>query len=392
MLKLLGKAFLIIAFTAAVVYGWIYFTINADVEYVEDEKEVIEVEDEKEMTNELDVEIVDEEEISNEINVLPTLLDTLTTNSAWCGTMQIVWNDFMDFAGGKPEFKEKSVFVENLNKKTFSIEDLSEEYYYKKFGNKTLKLKSEIEKGIKDKFNETSDVLDKLDWSEDALDPNTPDVERYIFYAMLKRDFEYPQEFTVLDNGKFKDNDDVKYFGIDSTTNKSVDKQLDVLYYESEENFAIEVETKDKDKIVLVRKDAFETNFNDIYKSVKSKAASYKGSKVFQAVDEFKMPNMEFDVLKNYDELSGLMFSAPKADGIINVAMQTIKFNIDEKGGSIKSEAVMDVTFTSAIKPPEDKPEPRYFYCDDEFVMFLIEEGKENPYFAVKVDDITLFQ
>ena len=104
------------------------------------------------------------------------------------------------------------------------------------------------------------------------------------------------------------------------------------------------------------------------------------------------MPNMEFDVLKNYDELSGLMFSAPKAEGIINTAMQTIKFNIDEKGGSIKSEAVMDVTFTSAIKPPEDKPEPRYFYCDDEFVMFLIEEGKENPYFAVKVDDITLFQ
>ena len=64
MLKLLGKAFLIIAFIAAVVYGWIYFTINADVEYVEDEKEV---------TNELDVEIVDEEKISNEINVLPTL-------------------------------------------------------------------------------------------------------------------------------------------------------------------------------------------------------------------------------------------------------------------------------------------------------------------------------
>ena len=265
MLKLLGKAFLIIAFIAAVVYGWIYFTINADVEYVEDEKEVIEVEDEKEMTNELDVEIVDEEKISNEINVLPTLLDTLTTNSAWCGTMQIVWNDFMDFAGGKPEFKEKSVFAENLNKKTFSIEDLSEEYYYKKFGNKTLKLKSEIEKGIKEKFNETSDALDILDWSEDALDPNTPAVERYVFYAMLKRDFEYPQEFTVLDNGKFKNNDDVKYFGIDSTTSKSVDKQLDVLYYEDEENFAIEIETKDKDKIVLVRKDAIETNFNDLY-------------------------------------------------------------------------------------------------------------------------------
>ena len=333
-----------------------------------------------------------DEEVSNEINVLPTLVDKLTTNAAWCGTMQLVWNDFMDVAGGTPEFLEEIVFAENLNKKTFSTEDLSEEYYYKKFGAKTLALKKEIEKGIKDKFNETSDVLDLLDWSESALDPNVEGFDLFVFYAMLKRDFEYPQEFTVLDNGKFKDTDNVKYFGIDSLTNKSVDKQLDVLYYENEDDFAIEIETKTDDKIVLVRKDAFETNFNDIYESVKLKADSYEGSTAFETVDEFKMPNLEIDVLRKYEELSGAKFTAPKADGVINVAMQTIKFNIDEKGGSIKSEAVMDVTFTSAIMTPEELPKPRYFYCDDEFVMFLVEDGKDNPYFAVKVDDITLFQ
>lgn len=395
MLKFLGKAFLIIALIAATVYGWIYFTIKADLEHEEDEivEEVNQVVEEV-VTDETPskVEVVENEEISKKINVLPTLVDKLTTNSAWCGTMQLVWNDFMDVAGGAPVFLEENIFAENLNKKTFSTEDLSDEYYYKKFGKKTLALKKEIENGIKDKFNETSDVLDLLDWSEDALDPNVEGVDRFIFYAMLKRDFEYPQEFTVLDNGKFKDNDNIKYFGINSETNKSVDKQLDVLYYENEDDFAIEIATKDKDKILLVRKDAFETNFNDIYKSVKSKANSYEGSKTFEAIDEFKMPNLEIDVLRNYDELSGEKFTAPKADGIINAAMQTIKLNIDEKGGSIKSEAVMDVTFTSSIMLPEDKPEPRYFYCDDEFVMFLVEEGKENPYFAVKVDDITLFQ
>lgn len=392
MLKLLGKAFLIIAFTAAVIYGWIYFTIKADVENVEDKTEEINQVVDEVVTDEDATEVVDKEEVSEKINVLPTLVDKLTTNAAWCGTMQLVWNDFMDVAGGTPKFLEENIFAENLNKKTFSAEDLSEEYYYKKFGAKTLALKKEIENGIKDKFNETSDVLDLLDWSEGALDPNVEGLDRFIFYAMLKRDFEYPQEFTVLDNGKFKDTNNVKYFGIDSLTNKSVDKQLDVLYYENEDNFAIEIETKTDDKIVLVRKDAFETNFNDIYKSVKSKADSYEGSTAFEAVDEFKMPNLEIDVLRNYEELTGAKFTAPKADGIINAAMQTIKFNIDEKGGSIKSEAVMDVTFTSSIILPEDKPEPRYFYCDDEFVMFLVEEGKENPYFAVKVDDITLFQ
>ena len=380
MLKLLGKAFLIIAFTAVVIYGWIYFTIKADVaDKTEEVNQVVE----EVVTDEdaTEVEVVDKEEVSEKINVLPTLVDKLTTKAAWCGTMQLVWNDFMDVAGGTPEFLEEIVFAENLNKKTFSTEDLSEEYYYKKFGAKTLALKKEIEKGIKDKFNETSDVLDLLDWSEGALDPNVEGFDLFVFYAMLKRDFEYPQEFTVLDNGKFKDTDNVKYFGIDSLTNKSVDKQLDVLYYENEDNFAIEIETKNDDKIVLVRKDAFETNFNDIYESVKLKADSYEGSTAFETVDEFKMPNLEIDVLRKYEELSGAKFTAPKADGIINAAMQTIKFNIDEKGGSIKSEAVMDVTFTSAIMKPEELPKPRYFYCDDEFVMFLVEDGKDNPYF-----------
>lgn len=397
MLKLLGKAFLIIAFIAAVIYGWIYFTINAEVEYVEKEIEIVEENNQvvEEVVPEEDVpevEVVEKEDISEKINVLPTLADKLTTNSAWCGTMQLVWNDFMDVAGGTPEFSKENIFAENLNKKTFSTEDISDKYYYKKFGIKNLALKKEIEKGIKDKFNETSDVLDKLDWSDDALDPDVAGIERYIFYAMLKREFEYPQAFTVLKNGTFGNKNEVKYFGIDETTDKSADNQMNVLYYENEEDFAIEIETKDSDKIVLVRKDTFETNFKDIYNTVKAKSNSYTGAKKFQKIDEFKMPNLEFDVLKNYDELAGAKFTAPKADGIINAAMQTIKLKIDEKGGSIKSEAVMDVTFTSSIDLNKDIPKPRYFYCDDEFVMFLVEEGKENPYFAVKVDDITLFQ
>ena len=72
--------------------------------------------------------------------------------------------------------------------------------------------------------------------------------------------------------------------------------------------------------------------------------------------------------------------------------MQTIELKIDEKGGKIKSEAVLDVMFASALLPEEEPIQPRYFYLDDEFVIFLVEDGKNNPYFAAKIDDITLFQ
>ena len=54
--------------------------------------------------------------------------------------------------------------VENLNKETFTTKELSEASYYKKIGTPSLKLKEEIEKAIKDKFNEKSDILNDFEW------------------------------------------------------------------------------------------------------------------------------------------------------------------------------------------------------------------------------------
>ena len=57
-------------------------------------------------------------------------------------------------------------------------------------------LKEQIENGIKEKFNETSDILD--DFVFDG-DPN-----KYFLYAMLKKEFEFENEFDELDDGKFE--------------------------------------------------------------------------------------------------------------------------------------------------------------------------------------------
>jgi len=64
---------------------------------------------------------------------------------------------------------------------------------------------------------------------------------------------------------------------------------------------------------------------------------------------------------------------------------------LDEKGGKIKSEAGMDVTNESAAFVPEDE-EPRFFYVNDTFAIFLREEGRKLPYFAGRIEDITKFQ
>ena len=320
--------------------------------------------------------------------IVPTMLDTLSSDTAWCGTFQLVWNDMKnEVVGGDVTYTPQIAMAENLNKETFTADMLSDEYYYKNWGKKTLELKAEIERGIKEKFGETSDILDDFDWSEEALDDSGPD--RYFFYVMLKRKFEYPKVFTRLEEGDFNGKGGVRYFGVDVTTKSDVKKQVKVLYYNSDEDFAIMVKTKGDDELVFVKNPEGNT-FSAIYDEVERRADKFAGVKSLEEMDELKIPDLDFDEKRVFEEFEGLKF--PIRDGGVGEiikAIQTIKFSLDEKGGEVKSEAGMDFVATSA---PSDPPTPRYFYLNNTFAMFIREKGQPQPYFAARVDDIEKFQ
>ena len=178
--------------------------------------------------------------------------DTITNDSSWCGTFQLVWNDM------KNEVVKQDVIlnpqldmVKNLKKEDFNETMLSEDYYYKIYRLKSLDLKEQIKNGIKEKFNQTSNILDGLNWLESELDdPNNQHVRRYFFYTMLYRKFEFLKEFDKLDNGKFGNKyNNIQYFGIDENKENSVGKQINVLYYNSKDDFAIIINTKTDDEI-----------------------------------------------------------------------------------------------------------------------------------------------
>ena len=125
-------------------------------------------------------------------------------------------------------------------------------------------------------------------------------------------------------------------------------------------------------------------------------ANKYTGSKSFKDIDEFKAPNLTFDKKREYTELQDKIFKTADPvykEATIVKAIQTIQFKLNEKGGEIKSEAAieLDMMATSIdIKPIKETP--RYFYIDDTFAIFLREKGKELPYFAGRIEDITKFQ
>lgn len=329
-------------------------------------------------------------ESPNEIKVLATTLDEIYDNSSWCGTFQLVWNDMLDelTPNGKIENSNLKI-VQNLDKKSFLETDLSDKYYYKTYGLKSQRLKEEIESEIKEKFNETSDILDMLDWSEASLNnPKDEEFSKYLFYVMLKREFKFENEFTVLEDGKFGTNENVKYFGINLETKDSVRDQVEVLYYNSENSYAVSLYADDGDEVILVRNPRGK-NFNEIYENLESEKEKFTGDTFFGTEDTLKVPNLDFNLLKEYDELKGLEFATKKAStGVIEEAVQTIKFKLDSTGGSIKSEAAIGTKFSS-IRPSTEK---REFNFDDDFTIFLKETGKDKPYFAANVSNITLFQ
>lgn len=325
-----------------------------------------------------------EDKIEKDISVIPTMQDKISGNSAWCGTFQLVWNDMQNnLVDGDVEFSTPNEMVTNLNKQSFTENSISEDYYYKNWGRMTLDLKNEIENGIKDKFNETSDILDLFNWPKE----NETSEDEYFFYAMLRRNFEFESEFSKLGKNKFGNSENVDYFGINNETDKFVRKQVEVLYYNDENDFAVILYTKQGDNVMLVR-NPDGMNFEEIYSNANKKAEKYKGSKSFGEEDTLSVPNINMDILKEYKELENISFKTKDGDEVvISQAFQTIKMTLDNKGGSIKSEAGMAIKETAFIH----EEEPRKFEFNDKFAIFLLTDTNE-PYFATNIENMEFFK
>ena len=194
--------------------------------------------------------------------------------------------------------------------------------------------------------------------------------------------------FTKLENGDFGKYKNVKYFGINSSTDKAVRNQVEVLYYNSSSDFAIKLKTKQNDEVIISRGNT-ENNFGDIFKSITQNSDKYKGSNRFNENDKLKIPNIKFNLKEEITEVENRPFTFSNGQGYcIDKALQTIQFELDEKGGKIKSEAGMSLKAT-AIMPTE---KPRDFLVDDTFTIFLKEEGRDLPYFAAQISDISQVQ
>jgi len=319
---------------------------------------------------------------AGEIEIQPTMFSRSNAQDRiWVGSFQLVWNDFMDKIVHNPiRFREGTPrIVYELNQQSFTANDLSERSYYKYTGKVTKSTKRNIEKGIRKKFKETSDLLDKLDL--------TARGDMFIVYAMLKKDFEFVNEFDKLGHSVFGEDDTAEYFGIGENSNPILGQGIEVLFYNDSNDYAILLKTKNDDEVLLY-KNASNKSFNFIYEDLLKKQNVFNGVKEFKNVDELKIPNIDLFTEKSYKELTNKRIMGTNM--VINQALQTIRFNMNSKGVKLKSEAGLTAVTTSLL-PPEELT-PRLFYFDKTFVIFLRENAKKEPYFAMRVNDIKNFQ
>ena len=315
------------------------------------------------------------------LEVLPLMSSkSVEQNRLWVGTFQLVWNDLMDvIVKGPVKFEDyKSPLAKELNKQKFTADMLSEDSYYKTYGETSPELKVQIEEAIKEKFNETSDILDSIDW--------TPGPGKCLVYAMLKKDFKFLIAFDKLKPTRFgRSFAKVDYFGIDKKSSNLLDKTVNVLFYNSSKDFAVSINTQNSDVLYLYRTDDNKT-FDKLYSDMFMKKSQYEGVSEFMDKDELKIPNISLYRQKSFDELCN--HPIKDTDLIIGQALETVDFRMDNEGVKLKSEASIATKMSMPIMPGNLKP--RKFYFDNTFVLFLQEVGKEQPYFALRVNDVSL--
>ena len=201
---------------------------------------------------------------------------------------------------------------------------------------------------------------------------------------MLKKEFKFLEPFsTAMGSMEFNgEKERVKCFGVDGSTKPEADKNVEIIFYNSEKDFAIRLKTKEGEDVILYKTTGEGKSFEENYQKLKEKQSKYTGDTTFRKTDKLRVPFIKVNDEINYDELCGRGIKG--TSWFIRQALQTIDFELNNVGGSVKSEAVIEAT-----KAAEDYIDRRMIF-DSDFILYLKEESKEQPYFALKVDDISV--
>jgi len=316
-------------------------------------------------------------------------------NLIYCSTIQLAWNELSKTLKGQISLVPDSPLVPGLNKMDFTREHLSERYFIALADFVSSGIVNKIKKELKEKFNDTS----KIDF--DQLQPS--DI---LAYAYLLKILKFSVPFDKIKNGlsfgspaqisgnmgqmQIRGTIDaprVQAFGIDKVrrdTEKKQRNQVRVLRYVNREDFILSFRMEEGDYMMLARTAPKDT-LQETISGLQIEAPQY-----LDDGDVLKIPKISFDLEHHFKELTSrsVLVNGSDTGYFIMEAVQLIKFDLDEVGARLRSEAAIKHIFSSAFV----EKQPRQLVADGPFLLTLTESLDKSPYFAAWFNNSELFK
>lgn len=239
-----------------------------------------------------------------ETNIVTTMKSNINSNAIWCSTFQLLWKDFQfNMLENNFSYNKENALINDLISTNNEIEELNEKDFYKAVGKATVEFKEKIENDIKEKFNEQSDILKDLIFDADK------DTNKILLYAMFKKEFPFKYQFEDLGTDTFGKNQlNVEYFGMNlySTYTDLFKRQVKVLFYNDENDYAIMIHSQTGTNVVLYR-NSQNKNFAETFSDVLTKTSKNRDYQL-NLEDRIKIPKLEIDIKKSFEDLIGEKF------------------------------------------------------------------------------------
>lgn len=300
-------------------------------------------------------------------------------NVLWCNTFQLAWNELCEHFGedvtleGGPPIV--TALVTALNEKLSTKDDIDRASYVALAGPVADGILDKVKKALHDRFGGLASP--RLVPKPEGLAPTDIVAYAYLF-KNLRFAIPYENSHRIRFTGK-----PVRAFGIEEHGRKTarMGRQVVIHDYVASNDFVIELRTRSRgDRLVLAKVKPAET-LHETVRAVLERVGVGRPEKMVKR-DILKIPKLNFNVTRRYDELIDLDLTNPKGMGyFIRDALQNLRFRLDEKGAVLKSEARLIVKKCEKLGPG---PKHVMVFAGP-FLILMLREGRSTPYFALWV-------
>ena len=304
-------------------------------------------------------------------------------NLVYCATFQIAWDGMRNETIKAPiDLEGSSEMAVELNRVQFDQANLDDASY--------VALAGPVKDGILDRIDQ--EMSRKFPGKQRQLGKPTRDGAFWAYCYLFKRlpfatkfdKLSQPLSFQTSAGPVLVESFGIQSYGGADPQTETLRGQVEVLDYVTDDDFILRLKTR-TDDLVLAKIPSLATlaEMIEMAKQRSLPGAGRRRSGNLQPQEPLVIPRLSANIDREFSELLGRHLGNPGWTGFyMAAARQIVKFQLDESGAVLESEA--DAAFVSEFgdDEPKKKPKPRRFIFDKPFLVILQQRNATQPYFA----------